>query len=85
MSRRERKVGLIQCGGEAETLNAIAEASGLSVRPAEAPNSYYVVDSGRNLASEVEPALFAAVSRELDRAWHRGEIPHWSILEGPNA
>ena len=85
MPRRKRMVGIIRCTTDAMTLNAIAEIGGLIVEPATTPSQFYVMNSGRNLASEVEPALFAAMSEELDQAVRRGTIPPWSIVEAPNA
>ena len=83
MPRREKTVGLIRCRTDAETINAIAETGGLKAEPAGLPDQFYLLNSGRNLASEIEPALFAAVAGALDAAVRRGVIPPWSMLESP--
>jgi len=83
MARRKRAVGVIRCGADAKTLNAIAETGGLTVESAEAPNHFYVINSGRNFASEVAPALFAEMTGALDNAVREGEIPPWSIVDWP--
>jgi len=82
--RRERKVGLIQCAADAATLNTIASAGGLTVKPANSANEFYLIDSGRNIASELEQALFAAVAGHLDNAVEQGIIPHWSLVDPKN-
>jgi hypothetical protein len=81
MPRREKAVGLIQCRTDAETINAIAESRGLTAEPADVPNQFYLLYSGRNMASELEPELFDAVTGALDAAVRQGVIPAWSMLE----
>jgi hypothetical protein len=65
-------------------VNSIAQDAGLVAETAGVPGQFYLVHSGRNLASELESDLFAAVAKVLDHASRRGLIPPWSILEGPS-
>jgi hypothetical protein len=72
---------MIRCRTDAKTLSAIVEASGLTAEPANAPDQFKLLNSGRNLASEVGPDLFRAAAKHLDRAAHLGAIPAWSALD----
>ena len=85
MARREKTVGLIRCRTDAHTINAIVETGGLKAEPAGSPDQFYLLNSGRNLASEVEPDLFDAVAGALDAAVRQGRIPPWSMLEPPRS
>ena len=81
MARRERKLGLIRCDANAATLNAIAATGGLIVKPASTAGEFYLISSGRNLASELDPALFAATAGRLDNAVENGTISRWSLVK----
>jgi len=81
MRRRKRAVGLIKCPTDVSTINAIVEAGGLTAEPADQPGHFYLLNSGRNLASEVEPELYAAAAHRLDSAVRNGIIPAWSSIE----
>jgi len=83
-ARRAKRIGRIQCAANAATVNKIAQSGGLTAEPSERLGEYFLVDSGRNLASEVAPALLAAVASHLDNAVEKGIIPHWSLME-PNS
>jgi hypothetical protein len=80
-ARRAKRIGRIQCAANAATVNKIAQSGGLTAEPSERLGEYFLVDSGRNLASEVAPALLAAVAGHLDNAVEKGIIPHWSLVE----
>ena len=84
MARRERRVGVIRCASDVATLDTIASSGGLSVKPANAPGEFYVINSGRNLASELEEALLTAVACHLDNAVEKGIIPRWSLIAPRN-
>jgi hypothetical protein len=84
MLRREKRVALIECGADEFTVNAIAQDAGLTAETAGTADRFYLVNSGRNLASELEPALFAAVAKLLDHAVRQGAIPRWSLVKGPS-
>jgi hypothetical protein len=83
-ARRAKRIGRIQCAASATTINKIAQLGGLTAEPSERPGEYFLVDSGRNLASEVEPGLLAAVTGHLDNAVEEGIIPRWSLVEPKN-
>lgn len=85
MQRSNRAVGLIRCLADERTLNEIAGERGLTVEPAMKPNHFYLIDGGVLLVRELQPALFAAVAHDLDRAVQRGRIPPWSTLVRPAA
>ena len=85
MLRRHKRIGLIKCSADEFTINSIAHDAGLLAEIAGAPDQFYLVHSGRNLASELEAALFSAAAKLLDHAAHRGVIPPWSLLNGPSA
>jgi hypothetical protein len=82
--RRNKRIGLIECSADQFTVNAIAQDAGLIAEIAETPDQFYLVHSGRNLASELETDLFAAAAKVLDHATRQGVIPRWSIIEGPD-
>jgi hypothetical protein len=83
--RRNKRIGLIECSADQFTMNAIAQDAGLIAETAGKPDQFYLVHSGRNLASELETDLFAAVEKVLDHAARQGVIPPWSMLERPQA
>jgi len=83
-ARRTKRIGRIQCAANAATVNEIAKSGGLTAEPSEQRDEYFLVDSGRNLASELEQALLAAVAGQLDSAVKKGVIPHWSLVEKKN-
>jgi hypothetical protein len=81
MLRRERSVALIQCNADENLIAEIAMSCGLLARSASSPGHFYLINSGRNLASEMGPPLLAATVRALDEAAERGEIPTWTVIE----
>ena len=84
MARRSRIVGIVWCPADTSTMNSIAEMAGLVAEPAEDPGVFYLRDTGRNPARDVEPDLFLAFAEKLDEAERRGVIPSWTRLEGPS-
>lgn len=81
MSRRKRPVALIKCTAARETVNAIAETSGLTAEPAGKPDHFYLLNTGRNKASELEPDLLEVVASKLDGAVRQGIIPRWARVD----
>lgn len=80
-SRRRSKVATIACATELTTLRRIAESSGLVAEPAEAPDQFHILNSGRILASELKSALWCEMTARLDHAVASGAIPAWSRIE----
>ncbi len=80
MPRRERIVGYVRVPTDASTLNCIVRAGGLTARDSDKPDHFFLVNSGRNLASEVGGYLLEAASHELDKAVDRGTIKAWSLV-----
>jgi hypothetical protein len=83
-ARRMKRIGRIQCAANAAIVNKIAQSSGLTAEPSEQSGEYFLIDSGRNLASEVEPGLLAAVAGQFDNAVENGVILRWSLIEPKN-
>ena len=79
-ARITKRLGRIEVPAEAAVVDALARSRGLRAEPAEAPGHFYLVSSGRNLASETESALLAETTAALDEAVHAGAIPHWSLV-----
>jgi hypothetical protein len=79
--RRTKRIGRIHCAANAAIVNKIAQSGGLTAEPSEQSDEYFLVNSGRNLASEVEPGLLAAVASQLDNAVENGVILRWSLIE----
>ena len=79
-ARRTKRLGLIHCPAEPAFVHAVAQSRGLTAEAAESPDQFYLLSSGRNLASEVEPALFAEAVAAFDQAVHNGAIPRWSLM-----
>ena len=53
MARKARTVRLVKCRTDAETMNRLVEAGGLTAEPAGEPNLFYLCDSGREIESEI--------------------------------
>jgi len=80
MRRRGQIVGYVKVFTDVSTLSHIVQGGGLTAREADKPDHFFLVNSGRNLASEVGDHLLQAASRELDDAVKRGVIPDWSLV-----
>ena len=80
MARKARTVRLVKCRTDAETMNKLVEAGGLTAEPAGEPNLFYLCNSGREIESEIEPELLAAAGASLDQAVRKGVIPPWSLV-----
>jgi hypothetical protein len=78
--RRSNKIARIQCAASAVTVNRIAQSRGLIAQPSEQPNEHFLVDSGRNLASEVEPDLLQATLVAMSEAERIGLIPPYTLV-----
>ena len=81
MARRKQTVATIRCPTDVHKLNRIAEASGLTAEHAENADQFRLVNSGRNLAAELQPALWQQASARLDEAVKNGAIPNWSAID----
>ena len=80
MARRANRVGRIRCMADHATVNRIAQSRGLTAEPCGQRGEYFLVDSGRNLASEVEPDLLQATLAAMRDAARGGVIPPCSVL-----
>jgi hypothetical protein len=81
MPRQKRTVALIECDTDVRANHEIASSRGLAAEPAAQPRQFYLLDHGRNMATELEEPLLAAVIAALDDAAERGDIPQWTIIE----
>lgn len=80
MPRRGQIVAYVRVPTDVSTLSRIVQGGGFIAREADKPDHFFLVNSGRNLASEVGEPLVHAASRELDDAVKRGAIPDWSLV-----
>ena len=79
-NRRKSRIATIKCAAELVTLNRIAECSGLVVERTEAPDQFHILNSGRNVASELKTGLWRDMTVRLDHAVTSGAIPGWRTI-----
>lgn len=83
MPRHRRTVGFVRSGSGLGTVKAIASRAGLHAARTEQSGLYTLLDTGREIDSEVGEQLLHAARRELDRAVHSGTISSWHFASEP--